>query len=548
MINGNLFRNAVISASNCLANRKNEIDELNVFPVPDGDTGTNMSMTMSNASRRLVNLKENSLSKVADETASCLLRGARGNSGVILSLLFRGISKGFKGLDEADGKQLAAAYQVGVDSAYKAVMKPTEGTILTVARLSAVRAAAAAEENNDPVYVFGEICKEAEAVLAQTPEMLPGLKKAGVVDSGGKGLTVILNAMYDVLSGGAMVELAGKGDKEEKKSVIATLETEITFTYCTEFIVSKDKSLDKNALGLRAYLETIGDSCVVVDDDDIVKIHVHTDNPGNALQEGLKYGQLTSIKIENMRDQNEKIKHDADQSASTSTGEQLKSVKPEKPYGFVVVAAGEGLEQLFTELGADHVVRGGQTMNPSTDDILMAVEATPAETVFVFPNNKNIIMAAEQAVPFATRKLVVIPTRSIPMGISAMLAFDEDANEEDNLMAMTAAADHVGTGMVTYAVRDSEYDGHKIRKGEIMGIQNGKVTVIEQEISKAVVKLSKALTQSDTAMITLFYGAGVSEEEANAVCQEVQQKVGNDIEVSALSGGQPVYYYIISVE
>lgn len=546
-LTGPLFRDAVISAANSLQNRRAQVDELNVFPVPDGDTGTNMSMTMQNAARRLVNLGDEALGVTADETASCLLRGARGNSGVILSLLFRGIAKGFKGLESADALQFAEAYQKGVDSAYKAVMKPTEGTILTVARLSAVRAKSAAQENNDILFVFDELCKEAENALAQTPELLPVLKKAGVVDSGGKGLTVILGAMNEVLHGGAIVASEGKPEKEEKRSAIAELETEITFTYCTEFIVRKYDG-EKNALGLRAYLESIGDSCVVVDDDEIIKVHVHTDNPGNALQEGLKYGQLTSVKIENMRDQNEKIKHDSRQQATTSTGEDLQSVKPQKPYGFVAVAAGEGLEELFGELGADHVVCGGQTMNPSTDDILRAVEATPAETVFVLPNNKNIIMAAEQATPFATRKLVVVPTRSVPMGISAMLAFDEDADTEENLTSMNAAADHVGTGLVTYAVRDSEYDGHKIKKDEIMGLENGRVTVIEQEISRAVVKLCKALVKEDTAMVTLFYGADVTEEQAEEVRAAVAEKLPSGVEVSAVFGGQPVYYYMISVE
>jgi len=549
MINGKMFRDAVVSASNCISNRKAEVDELNVFPVPDGDTGTNMAMTMSNASRRLVNLEENSITKVADETASCLLRGARGNSGVILSLLFRGLSKGLKGIDEADGVQLAAALRMGVDAAYKAVMKPTEGTILTVARLSADKAKAVAAKNPDPVYVWREVCIEAERVLDTTPDMLPVLKKAGVVDSGGKGLTVIFNAMLDVFEGGEVVQPASKAAvKEEAKSAISRLEAEITFTYCTEFIVRKAEGLTRDALALRAYLESIGDSCVTVDDDDIIKVHVHTDNPGKALQEGLKYGQLTGIKIENMRDQNEKIKHDEAQSATTSGGDTLKSVKPEKPYGFVTVSAGKGLGQLFEELGADLVVKGGQTMNPSTDDILSAIEATPAETVFVFPNNKNIIMAAEQAVPFATRKVVVIPTRTIPMGISAMLAFDEDASVEENVEAMTAAADHVGTGLVTYAVRDSEYDGHKIKKGEIMGIQNGKVTYIEQDIAKTVVKLARGLATPDSAMITLFYGDKVSSQDAEKVRAMVEQKVGSGVEVAAVNGGQPVYFYIISVE
>lgn len=548
MINGKIFRDAVISASNNISNHKKEVDELNVFPVPDGDTGTNMSMTVSNAARRLATFSDDSIGVVAAEVANCLLRGARGNSGVITSLLFRGISKGFKGLDEADGKQLAQALQKGVDAAYKAVMKPTEGTILTVARLAAEKAAAEAEVNNDPVEVFRAAVKEADIALEKTPELLPVLKTAGVVDSGGKGLTFIFKGMLQVFEGGEIIESnTRKQEDKPKKSAVSLAQEEIKYTYCTEYIVNKSEE-GVSALKLRAYLETIGDSCVVVDDEKIIKIHVHTDHPGKAIEEGLKFGALVNMKIENMRDQNEKYKHDEESRAVDSNGDTVKSAEPENEYGFVAVAAGKGIVEMFGEIGADRVVSGGQTMNPSTDDILKAVEATPAKTVFVFPNNKNIIMAAEQAVPFATRRLVVIPTRSIPMGISAMLAFDEDASVEDNINAMQAAADSVGTGLLTYAVRDSEYEGYSIKKGEIMAMANGKMSFVDTDVEHAAVRLTKSLVKKDTAMITLIYGEGVTEETAENTKKAIEKKVPSDVEICVINGGQPVYYYIISVE
>ena len=551
MITGNQFRDAVISGANTLKNHRREVDELNVFPVPDGDTGTNMSMTIGNAARQLPRMQDQPIGVVADETASSLLRGARGNSGVILSLLFRGIAKGLKGLDAVDGIQFAAALGIGVDTAYKAVMKPTEGTILTVARVAAEQAKFKAESVNDPVVVFETAYSSALSALETTPELLPVLKKAGVVDAGGKGLTYVLEGMLSVLRDGVIIAAEDQPEQVEpvrEGTAVQEYEGEITFTYCTEFIVKRDPSVHRDAIALRAYLESIGDSAVVVDDEKIIKVHVHTDNPGNAIQEGLKFGQLVNIKIDNMRDQNEKIRHEQNQEpARTEQGEILPPAKPEKPYGFVAVAAGNGLRELFENLGADYVVQGGQTMNPSTDDILRAVEATPAHTVFVLPNNKNIIMAAEQAIPLATRRVCVLHTRSIPMGISAMLAFEESADVEENLMQMGNAADHVGSGQITYAARDSDYDGHKIKAGEIMAMHNGKIAFIEQDMLKAVMRLCKTMCKRSSTMITLIYGQDVEESLAQQIQAQVEQKFPH-VEVVLINGGQPVYYFIISVE
>ena len=554
MITGNQFRDAVISGANTIAAYRKEVDELNVFPVPDGDTGTNMSMTIGNAARQLPRLQEASLEQAAAETASCLLRGARGNSGVILSLLFRGIAKGCKGLEEADGVQLASALAAGVDAAYRAVMKPTEGTILTVARIAAEQAKEAARQNNDPVFVWEVACAGAKQALDQTPELLPVLKKAGVVDAGGRGLLFIFEGMLSVFRDGVIAEARAQQPAEPKveepsnKTAVQEFEGEITFTYCTEYIVKRDPAIERDPLLLRAFLESIGDCVVVVDDESIIKVHVHSDNPGLAIQEGLKFGELVNMKIDYMREQNERFKQEQSTApATTEEGEVLTPAEPEKPYGFVAVAAGEGLNQLFTDLGADRMVQGGQTMNPSTDDILRAIEATPAETVFVLPNNKNIIMAAEQAGPLATRKVHVLPTRTIPMGISAILAFDETADVEENLLAMTKAADNVGTGQITYAARDSEYDGHTIKKGEIMALENGKVAFIEQDMVRAVTRLCKALHHKNSSMITIFYGQDVTEELAEQARAAVEQKLPG-MEIAVVNGGQPVYYFILSVE
>ena len=548
-LTGIQFRDAVISGAALITNFRQQVDELNVFPVPDGDTGTNMSLTVNNAAR-MISRMDGDLSKVSGETASALLRGARGNSGVILSLFFRGIAKGLKGIEEADGQQLANALQAGVETAYKAVMKPTEGTMLTVVRLSAAAALEAAKEQNDVAYVMDQACIAGADALAQTPEMLPVLKKAGVVDAGGRGILYILEGMRSVIKDGVMVTSAAEQKASAPKTsakVEAIAEEEITFTYCTEFIVQKDKSITRDPIKLRAYLETIGDCVVVVDDEDIIKVHVHTDNPGNAIQEGLKFGMLVNIKIDNMREQTQRIVEEETAPAKTAKGEAIKPAKPENEYGFVVVGAGEGICQLFSDLGADQLVEGGQTMNPSTDDILRAVEATPAKTVFVLPNNKNIIMAAEQAIPLATRKVCVLPTRTIPQGISAMLAFDEDMEVNENLLEMTRAAENTATGQITYAARNSNYDGKEIKEGEILALKEGKIAFVEKDIIKAVAKLTKALVTKDSCQVTLITGADVDEDtiaQATAACEA---KAG-DAEVTVIPGGQPVYYFILSVE
>ena len=556
VITGEILKRAVISGANNISNNRVQVDELNVFPVPDGDTGTNMSLTIGNAAKELNVCDETSVSEIAKTTAGALLRGARGNSGVILSLIFRGFSKGFKDCETAEAPELVEAFKKGTKSAYGAVMKPTEGTILTVVR-EAGEAAEAAVKNGktDFVEVFEVAVEGAKQALAKTPEILPVLKKAGVVDAGGAGLVKIFEGMLCVFKTGEMIEsddAANKTVNVEKTATNAAAEWEgeITFTYCTEFIVKKEQSIQADANKLRAYLETIGDCVVVVDDEEIIKVHVHTDNPGKALQKGLENGSLINMKIENMREQHEQAKREAKIESTVQSDDNgaYTPVKPENEYGFVAIAAGEGIKSLFSDLGADQIVSGGQTMNPSTDDILRAVELTPAKTVFVLPNNKNIIMAAEQTVRLATRKVVVLQTKSIPMGISAMLMFDPDADADTNANNMQAAADNVGSGSITFAARDSDYEGHKIKQGEILALQNGKLSFVEQDISKAVVKLTKSLYKKDSQFVTLIYGEDVSEDEAMNVKNALEGKLPSDAEITMIPGGQPVYYYIISVE
>lgn len=551
-ITGSILADAIISGANNITNKRHTVDELNVFPVPDGDTGTNMSMTINAGKNELELLENPTAEKVAEVTANALLRGARGNSGVILSLLFRGFSKGLKGKSEVGGADLANALAIGVDAAYKAVMKPTEGTILTVARVAAEKAIEAAEKTDDVGAVFDVIVKQAEIALAGTPDLLPVLKKAGVVDAGGRGLLEILLGMQSVINTGSIIGI-DKGSKEStaNSSISASLnaaaeyEGEITFTYCTEFIVNKAaKSLD--AVKLRAFLESIGDSVVCVDDDTIIKVHVHTNNPGKALEEGLKFGQLINMKIENMREQHQAKVNKAQKSQAS---EEYVPVDPERQFGFVAVCAGHGLHSLFTDLGADHVVSGGQTMNPSTEDILCAIHATPAEVVFVLPNNKNIIMAAEQAAKLADRRVCVLQTRTVPQGIAAMLAFDPEQSFSENRLNMTKQLDNVQTGMITFAARDSEFDGHRIKSGEILGLDNGRLSFTDKDLTRAVLRLIKALVKkSDASFITIIYGSDVSDEQAEETFAAIQSKYGEAYEINLINGGQPVYYYMISVE
>ena len=559
MFNGNILRDAIISAANNLANNRKPVDDLNVFPVPDGDTGTNMSMTLSNAVRELANVEDQTAGKVAKINASALLRGARGNSGVITSLLFRGFSKGIGDEEFVTPKNLAAAFKIGVESAYKAVMKPTEGTILTVARIASERATAAYKSGEDVLGVFEAALVGAKKALAETPDLLPMLKKAGVVDAGGQGFVIILEGMLSVFRDGVMIESNNGGaeivedeENETARNAAGEFETEITFTYCTEFIVKRDEECTKEPSELRAYLETIGDCVVVVDDDEIIKVHVHTDHPGNAFEEGLTFGALTSMKVENMRDQHEKAKHDAKapkkKAAKSKENEKIVSVEITKPVGFVSVCAGDGLEALFKDLGVDVVVSGGQTMNPSTDDILRAVESTPAETVYVLPNNKNIIMAAEQTIRISTRKVVVLHTRTVPQGITAMLNFDESLDHEANAIAMQKAAEAITTGQVTFAARDSDFDGHKIKKGEIMAMTGGKISYVDTDIKVATTKLVKSMIKKDSQFVTVIYGEDITVTEAKILERELNNKFGDKVEITFIEGGQPVYYYIISVE
>ena len=554
MINGNTLRDALLSGANNIVNCRQAVDELNVFPVPDGDTGTNMSMTISASARELALLNNETAEKVAKTNASALLRGARGNSGVILSLLFRGFSKGLKGKEEMDSESLANAIKLGVEAAYNAVMKPTEGTILTVARVASEYAAKAYSEGRNVVETFEAMLEGAKKALDETPEILPVLKKAGVVDAGGKGFVVILEGMLSVIRDGKMIESAEStataSPAATQRNAAGEAEADITFTYCTEFIVKRDLKLDKDPKALRAYLETIGDCVVVVDDDEIIKVHVHTDHPGNAFEKGLTFGQLINMKVENMRDQHERAKHEAKNETAPAKAEPEKAepVAIEKDFGFVAVAAGDGLQALFTDLGADQIVSGGQTMNPSTDDILYAIEQTPASTVFVLPNNKNIIMAAEQTIKLSTRKVVVLPTRTIPQGITAMLNFDPDADADANAIAMQKAYANVQTGQVTFAARDSDYDGHQIKKGELLALANGKVSFTETDLEKCVIKLTKDLSDKETAFVTLIHGEDVKEAQAERICEALQDKLGRDVEVTLVNGGQPVYYFIISVE
>lgn len=564
MILGNQLKNAIISGSNNIVKFRKQVDELNIFPVPDGDTGSNMSMTITAAANELATMDDTATAgEVAKKAASSMLRGARGNSGVILSLLFRGISKGLEGREEIAAEDLVNSLQMGVDAAYQAVMKPTEGTILTVARVAAERAREALElagDNADPVSVWDAACMGANEALEQTPELLPVLKKAGVVDAGGQGLCLIFEGMLSVFRNDIIIEC---GQSEEEKAeqtaeffrnVAAEFDSVINFTYCTEFIVGRDPEVKKDPMELRLFLETIGDCVVVVDDEEIIKTHVHTENPGDALQAALEYGQLLTVKIENMKEQHRKAAeaNDAAKAAAAEKEAEKTALAPQEPteeVGFISVAAGEGLKNLFKELGCSVVVSGGQTMNPSTEDILEAVLATPAKKVFVLPNNKNIIMAAEQAVPLVTdREIIVVPTRTIPQGMCAMLAFDPDSDAETNHAAMLSAAESVDTGTVTFAARDSEFGGHSIKHGDILGLTNGKLEHIEKDPIAACVKVTRSLVNKHTSFITLIYGEGITEEQAQHAKKLLEAKVHSDVEITLVEGGQPVYYFIISVE
>ena len=558
IIDGGLFQRMIIHAAAAINAEKQAINDLNVFPVPDGDTGTNMGLTISTAAAELKKRSPETVGAAASANASALLRGARGNSGVILSLLFRGIAKSLKEKETADGAAFAAALTEGVSNAYKAVMKPAEGTILTVSRLAARRAVEAAGENNGVEYVLQAAIEEGHIALADTVNQNPVLKKAGVVDAGGKGFLVILQGMLNELRGEPMPE-AGEDAAVQDKADFATLTDEdITFTFDTVFIVRK--TVDKSLEPLRSYLNSIGDSLVIGEDDEAFKVHVHTDIPGAALTEAQKYGTLELAKIENMRTQYEDMAagrktHSADdldmEEHAAPASAEPEFAAPEKKYGYVAVCAGEGLASVFRDLGCDGVISGGQTMNPSTDDILNEINRTPAEIVYVLPNNSNIIMAAQQCVGLKeldpNKQVVVLPTKTVPQGISAMLCADPDAEEADNTAAMKEAIARVHTSEITYAARDSDFDGFAITQGDYMALAEHKLFGTDSDLNALLNKLAQADAQQQAEFITIFYGADVTEEDAQ-VALDVFQAACPNAEVSLLPGGQPVYYYLISAE
>ena len=554
-INGAMFKEMLLFGTVSIAQAQQSINDLNVFPVPDGDTGTNMSLTIQTAAQELKKIEPATVDQAASVTASALLRGARGNSGVILSLLFRGISKELKGCKEADGTAFAAALQEGVAAAYNAVMKPAEGTILTVSRLAAERAANAAEEHNSVEYVIEQAIAQGEITLAQTTDMNPVLKKAGVVDAGGKGFLLILSGMLSALRGEERPEFTE--DAAQEKADFAMLnEEDITFTFDTVFIVRKSgRSIEP----FRRFLDGIGDSLVIGEDDEAFKVHVHTDIPGEALTEAQKYGTLELAKIENMRTQAQQLAAGGkaqstddleaiEQELEAAEHENAGEAEPEKDFGFLAVCAGEGLANVFTDLGADGVISGGQTMNPSTESILKEIRKVRAHTVFVLPNNKNIIMAAQQCIGLTEKKVVVIPTASIPQGVSAMMAVDPDMSDADAIAkAMTDAAQCVSTAQITYAARNSDFDGFDIHEGDYLALLDGKLLGTDRDVSALLDGLSDEAASRDAEFITVFYGEDVNEEDAHKACDAFTRKCP-DAEVNLICGGQPVYYYIISIE
>ena len=555
-INGAMFKEMLLFGTVSIAQAQQAINDLNVFPVPDGDTGTNMSLTIQTAAQELKKIEPATVDQAASVTASALLRGARGNSGVILSLLFRGISKELKGCKEADGAAFAAAMQEGVAAAYNAVMKPAEGTILTVSRLAAERAASAAKEHNSVEYVIEQAIAQGEITLAQTTDMNPVLKKAGVVDAGGKGFLLILSGMLSALRGEERPELTAE-DTQERADFATLSEEDITFTFDTVFIVRKSgRSIEP----FRRFLDGIGDSLVIGEDDEAFKVHVHTDIPGEALSEAQKYGTLELAKIENMRTQAQQLASggkaqstddlDAieEELENAEAEDSAEEAAPEKDYGFLAVCAGDGLAGVFTDLGADGVISGGQTMNPSTESILKEIRKVPAHTVFVLPNNKNIIMAAQQCATLTEKKVVVIPTASVPQGISAMMAVDPDAESAEVIeKAMTDAAQCVATAQITYAARNSDFDGFDIHEGDYLALLDGKLLGTDRDVSALLENLSDVAAERDAEFITVFYGEDVSEEDAQKASAVFTRRCP-DAEISLIRGGQPVYYYIISIE
>ena len=545
IIDGGIFRRMILSAAASLQMQKQHINELNVFPVPDGDTGTNMCMTLGAAVRLLQQPKQMDVGRVAGGAASALLRDARGNSGVILSLLFRGMSKSLKGAETCTGAEFAAALAEGVEAAYKAVMKPAEGTILTVSRLAAAAAVEKAEVCDEPEAVLEAAVEAAKAALAETVNQNPVLKKAGVVDAGGKGWLLILEGMLAALRG-QDIEMPTEeqaGDVKDAADFSDFATEDITFTYCTEFIVSRQSEKDPEML--RSFLSGLGDSLVLVDDEEIIKVHVHTNQPGIALQEALEYGYLVKVKIENMRLQHTEKLLEKQEMAQQQQTEPVAA--PEKPFGVVSVCAGDGLAAVFRDLGCDQIVSGGQTMNPSTQNILSAINRTPAETVFVFPNNKNIIMAAEQTIPLTEKTVIVIPSKTVPQGVTALLSFDPDGTAEANTEAMTEALGTVETMRITYAARDSDFDGYEIHQGDYLALCGGALFGTAQELAVLLQRLASHVAEDGREFVTLYTGVDTTPEVGQQAL-EIFQAACPDAEVTLVEGGQPVYYFLISAE
>ena len=537
-INGVDFSKLVISAANSVEIHKQQLNELNVFPVPDGDTGTNMSMTVQTAARDLKKNNPQSLEQAAAVAARAMLGGARGNSGVILSLLFRGISRRLKGVETCDGVIWAEALQEGVNAAYKAVMKPAEGTILTVSRLAAAKAMAVSQENNCLETVHEAALEEAKIALADTVNQNPVLKKAGVVDAGGKGWVFVLEAMLCALRGEEIAAPEGVEEVKEQ-AAFADFDTEdITFTYCTEFIISREN--DKDPEKLRDFLASLGDSLVLVDDEEIIKVHVHTNDPGKALHEAIDYGSFVTVKIENMRLQHTEKVLSEEQAAPAVAA-------PEKPFGVVSVCAGEGLAAVFRDLGVDGIISGGQTMNPSTQDILEAVNKVPAETVYVLPNNKNIIMAAEQVDELTEKHVVVIPSKTVPQGVTAMLSFNPEGTEDENTEALTEALATVDTMQITYAARNSDFDGYDIHEGDYLAMYGSGLFGTGTDVSQLLRQLAEKVKESGKEYITIYYGEDTTEEQGQ-MAADIFAEVCDGADVNLLPGGQPVYYYLISAE
>ena len=555
VIDAQLLQKAFIAGAYNLERNKDYINELNVFPVPDGDTGSNMSLTIMAAAREVSALENPSMDELSKKISSGSLRGARGNSGVILSQLLRGFCKEIKGKKQITVSVLADGFVRAVETAYKAVMKPKEGTILTVAKGVAEKAVELSEMDMDFETLGQEILDHGNEVLKQTPELLPVLKEAGVVDSGGQGLMEFLTGAYNGLTGKAEISEPATSGGAAKAQTMSSEEIDtshIKYGYCTEFIIMLEKEYNaETEAKFKEFLTSIGDSLVVVSDDEIVKVHVHTNHPGLAFEKGLEYGSLTSMKIDNMREEHkEKVIHEQDRkkAAEQEAAKEAKKEEPKKPFGFVAVSVGEGLNDIFKDLGVDHIIEGGQTMNPSTEDVLDAISKVNAETVFVFPNNKNIILAANQAAEIEEeKKVIVIPTKTIPQGISALISFDETATAEANQAGMEDAITAVKSGQVTYAVRDTSIDGKEIKTGDYMGIDDAGIQAVGQDITEVVKDLIGAMADEDSELLSIYYGSDVEEEKANALVEAVQAAYP-DFEVEAHAGGQPIYYYILSLE